>query len=179
MSYLVTGDFSEPDEAQRAKQQLLAGGIRTDHIHLSPGASSGRKGGEAGASETRRRFAGLEMGLISGVTVGFLMGLCVVLLGSAIAQMMQQSADANPSLPFPLVSPFLSPIGGALIGLIVGGLTGGMVDYALGRLRAQPLAPPPETPVAVRCDEAQWPLVYSQLSRAGAHHLSVSEMAAR
>jgi hypothetical protein len=175
-SYLIRGIFSEPDEAQQAANALCTEEIAPEDIYLDPRTLSGRKGGAVHALETKRRFAGLENGLLMGVTTGFLVALGIVLLGNAVAAMIR-STDAQVTPPPLLTRPILSCIGGALIGLLTGGLAGGIMDYALGRLRAETL-PPQETPIAVRCDADHWSLVYSFLSRAGARQLSMSRTAA-
>jgi hypothetical protein len=71
---LVTGVFYERREAERAVEALTAQGYPVQDIYLErevmPSADVGRKGGEVSRLEKERRFAGLETGLVIGITVG-------------------------------------------------------------------------------------------------------------
>jgi hypothetical protein len=182
MPRLVTGVFYGRREAERAVEALKTQGLSEADIFLerevTPSPEAGRKGGEVSRLEKERRFAGLETGLVIGVTVGLLAGLGIGILGSAMAEMMHAGADVPVLRLSPwLVAPTLSALAGALIGLLAGGVIGYIIDFTLNRLGAGPPLPREETLVTVRTDEDRVDQVSALLFRARARHLHVAESA--
>jgi hypothetical protein len=187
MSRLVTGVYYDYEEAERALDRLSAQSIPKESIYVVTSTQPpdiGRKGGRLEAHAKERRFAGMKMALIIGMTTGFLAGLGVGVLGQAMAQMMMNSTDTatlaklSPLLASPLLNqPWLTAVSGGLIGFLAGGLIGLAVDYALARLGAIPPPPNRETLVAILCDEDHLGSVSAALIRASARDLNVASRA--
>jgi hypothetical protein len=180
MPRLVTGLFYERSEAERAVKELQAQGVPSEDIYLEtevpPTQEIGRKGGEVSRLEQERRFAGLETGLIIGVTVGLLAGLGIGIMGSAMSELMRTFSDApNTALPVVPGNVWITALAGAVLGLLAGGLIGWMVDFTLNRLGAGPPMPAQEALVTVRTDEANLDRVYRTMYRQRARHLHVAE----
>lgn len=183
MPRLVTGLFYERGEADRAVSALKSEGFPAESIYLeaevSPTSEIGRKGGEVSRTEQERRYAGLETGVIIGLTVGCLAGLGFGFLGSGMAEWMRtvQPAPPDMALPVVLTHPFMSALAGALIGLVVGALVGRTVDFTLTWMGAGPPMPAEETLVTVQATEDKLDQVYAALFRSRARHLHVAERA--
>src|SRR5947207_3130697 len=97
MPRLVTAVFYDRGEAQHAMEALLAGGIRAGCIYfeeeVTPSGDAGSKGGEIRRSETERRFAGLQSGLMIGLILGAMGGLTVGLLGDSFKALLMTSGS--------------------------------------------------------------------------------------
>jgi hypothetical protein len=183
MPRLVTGLFYERSEAERAVSALKSEGLPSESIYLeaevSPTSEIGRKGGAVSRSEQERRFAGLETGVIVGLTVGCLAGLGFGYLGSALADWTRTvpPTSVESALPVILTHPFMSAVVGAVIGLIAGALIGRTVDFTLTALGAGPPMPAEETLVTVQASEEKLDQVYAVLFRSRARHLHVADHA--
>jgi len=183
MSRLVTGLFYERSEAERAVEALRSQGVPDESIYLEGEVplttEVGRKGGEASRTEQERRFAGLETGIIIGLTVGVLAGVGFGFLGSAMSEWISRVQPSSPALALSpvLTGPVWSGVIGALVGILAGGLIGFVVDFTLSRLGAGPPLPAAETLVTVSTDEGKLHQVYEALFRSRARHLHVAERA--
>jgi hypothetical protein len=183
MPRLVTGVFYERSEAERAVAALRAQEIPAEDISLEaevpPDPNVGWKGGEVSRLETERRFAGLETGILMGLTFGLLSGLGIGFLGSAMHEWTTRVSGSEPvAMPMLLANPWLAALTGALAGLVAGAVIGWIVDFTLNRLGAGPPLPAHEALVTVRTDEANLDQVRAALFRAGARHLHVAERSA-
>jgi hypothetical protein len=180
MPHLVTGVFYDRSSAERAVESLKSLGIAAEDIYLETEVESagdiGRKGGEINRLETERRFAGLETGIIIGVTCGVLAGAGLGMLGEPMAAIL--ATTSREPLPGPMSNPLLGALTGALFGLVAGGLIGWLVDFTLNRLGAGPPAPHQETLVTARVPEGRVDEAYSTLFRSRARHLHVAQRAA-
>lgn len=183
MSRLVTGLFYNRQEAESAVQTLRDAGVPTSDIYLEqevePTAEIGRKGAEVSRLEKERRFAGLESGVIIGLSIGLLAGMGIGMFGQGIAAPMRTINDPsiNAMLPPVLTNPVMSALLGALLGAVVGAIIGRIIDMTLDRLGAGPARPMEETLVTIRASEDRLDDVYATLFRARARHLHVSEQA--
>jgi hypothetical protein len=183
MPRLVTGLFYERGEAAHAVSTLKSEGFPSDSIYLeaevSPTSEIGRKGADVTRAEQERRFAGLETGVIVGLTVGCLAGLDFGFLGSALADWMRTVPPPSVqfALPVVLTHPFAGALAGALIGLVAGALIGRTVDFTLTCLGAGPPVPMAETLVTVQTTEDRLDQAYAALFRSHARHLHVADHA--
>jgi hypothetical protein len=184
MSRLVTGLFYERSEAERAVEALRSEGVPSESIYLEGElpltTEVGRKGGAVSRTEQERRIAGLESGIIIGLTVGVLAGVGFGFLGSSLSEWIARVEPSNSALTLPLAftSPVWGGVIGALFGILTGGLIGCVVDYTLSRLGAGPPLPAEETLVTVSTEEGKLDQVYAALFRSRARHLHVAERAA-
>ena len=183
MPRVVTGLFYERGDAVYAVSALKSDGFPSESIYLesevSPTSEIGRKGGEVSRAEQERRVAGLETGVIVGLTVGCLAGLGFGFLGSALADW-ARTVPATPvqlALPAILTHPFTSAIAGAVIGLVAGALIGRTVDFTLTCMGAGPPIPAEETLVTVQTNEDKLDQVCAALFRSRARHLHVADHA--
>jgi hypothetical protein len=183
MPRLVTGVFYERSEAERAVAALRAQGIPAEDIYLEtevpPDPDVGWKGGEVSRLEQERRFAGLETGILMGLTFGLLSGLGISILGGTLQEWALRDSGSQPvTMPILLANPWLAALMGALTGLVAGGVIGWIVDFTLSRLGAGPPLPAHEALVTVRTDEENLDRVRSALFGARARHIHVAERAA-
>jgi hypothetical protein len=182
MARLVTGVYYETRDAERAVAALKAKGIAADEIFLetevTAGPEAGWKGGEVSRLEQERCIAGLETGLLMGVTFGVLSGLGISFLGGVLHEWMTKVEPNTPvMMPMVLAQPWLAAIVGAAIGLAVGAIIGWVVDRTLTRMGAGPPLPAHEALVTVQAADEQVNQVRAALFSAGARHLHMAERA--
>jgi hypothetical protein len=183
MPRLVTGVYYERSEAERAVEALRTRGIPAENIYLEsevpPSPDAGWKGGEVSRLEQERRFAGLETGILMGLTFGLLSGLGISILGSTMHEWALRDSGSQPvGMPMMLANPWLAALMGALTGLVAGGVIGWIVDFTLTRLGAGPPLPAHETLVTVLTDEENLDRVRAALFGARARHLHIAERSA-
>jgi len=144
-----------------------------------PSADTGWKGGEVSRLERERRVAGLESGLLMGLTFGVLTGLGISALGYTLNEWMATFPEGGDlTMPAVLTNPWLGALAGALIGGIVGCIIGWVVDLTLNRMGAGPPLPAHEALVTVETDAEHVERVRAAMFGANACHLHVAERSA-
>lgn len=130
LSYkMLTGMFSEYEEAERAYHTLLEHGYHKDEINLMMSQETHKKyfvNEDADTEIHDKTLQGAEVGAAIGATGGAIAGVAIA-LGISVA---------IPGLGFVLAGAILAGISGAAAGMITGGLAGALSGVGIPEEKA-------------------------------------------
>jgi hypothetical protein len=190
MSRLVTGEFSDAEQAGKAVSHLVHAGIPREEIfvetELPPAPTIEGKRNVVPIAEAERRIAGTETGILVGLTFGVLGGIGLAIWNESMALVTREVIALAESgktvgasgplmsyapLLWPFTSLFWSMVAGALFGIMAGAGLGWVVDTTLDRLGAGPAKARGECLVTVWADGPDVAKAQSVLFRRHARHV--------